>query len=344
MKRFTYLLSLTMAAFVIAAVGMVGCEGPAGAAGADADATCKVCHNEQSDLLAKQYQASNSGHQVHSNSGRSGASCAACHTHEGYIDRMESGEMAASMDIQNATQPNCRTCHKVHEMYDTTDYDLRYTDAVALWVNDVTVDFGVGNTCANCHQPREISPYPTVGGAEVSITSSRWGPHHGPQAATVWGTSMYEIAGDASYPAAGAHAHAKAGCVKCHMVVVDEYTALRGGHTMAMSYDDHGDVTDNVDACVSCHSGIEDDFDYNGVMTTVEELYTTLGGMLVDKGWLKSDTASVNASSSAPLVLTADEAGALLNFRYVLEDKSMGIHNPAYIQAALKNSIQHLSN
>ena len=74
MKRFTYLFSLTIAAFAIAAVGMVGCEGPAGAPGADMDATCKVCHNDKSDLLAKQYQASNSGHQTHSNSGRSGAS------------------------------------------------------------------------------------------------------------------------------------------------------------------------------------------------------------------------------------------------------------------------------
>jgi hypothetical protein len=355
MKRFTYLISLSIAAFAIAAIGMVGCEGPAGPAGQagadgvdgvdgiDANETCKQCHNEKSDLLAKQVQAGNSAHMTGGHFERSSASCAACHTHEGYMDRMASGEMSASMDIEDATPPNCRTCHMIHEMYDSTDYQLRYDDPVELWVNNVTVDYGSGNTCANCHQPRTINPYPESGGADVSITSSRWGPHHGPQGALAWGTSAYEIAGDVSYPAAGSSTHASTGCATCHMVAVEDYGNTRGGHTFNMTYDDHGDEVDNVDACVSCHSGIGEDFDLGGVVTAVTELYDSIETILLAKGWIK-EGGSVNASSSTPLVLAPDDAGALLNYRYILEDGSHGIHNPAYIQALLKNSIQHLSN
>ncbi len=353
MKRFTYLLSLTIAAFAVAAIGMVGCEGPAGPPGqngtdgtdgtngADMDATCKVCHNETSDLLAKQYQASKSGHMMNNNSERSSASCAACHTHEGFLDRMASGEMEASADIYDPTQPNCRTCHDIHEAYTEDDYAISYTDPVKLWINDVTVDYDNGNVCANCHQPRLIDPYPVAGGADVSITSSRWGPHHGPQAATVWGTSMYEIAGSESYPAAGSAKHADAGCVACHMVAIPEHGNLAGGHTLNMNFLYHGSVSDNVEGCVGCHGDI-DDFDVNGGLTEMTALYDSLGAILVTKGWI-SETGSVKGSSSAPLVLAPDDAGALLNWRYMLEDKSMGIHNPKYMKAALKNSIAHLS-
>jgi hypothetical protein len=177
----------------------------------------------------------------------------------------------------------------------------------------------------------------------VSITSSRWGPHHGPQSALLWGTSAYEIAGDVSYPSEmGKSKHAEKGCTYCHMVELEEHGPYAGGHTFNMTYEYHDEETDAVEACTECHASAED-FDVNGVQTAVLDLHDSLGNMLFDKGWIDED-GYVTASSSKPLKLDPDDAGALLNFRYVLEDGSDGIHNPAYIQALLKNSIQHMSN
>ncbi len=340
MKKFFYLLSSTVGLFLLAVVIFMGCEGPAGPAGMDANETCKMCHNSGSVLLAKQVQAGNSGHQTGGNFERSANDCAACHTNEGFLDRMMSGLMEAATDIENPTPPNCRTCHMIHENYDTTDWALRFTDPVTLWINDVAVDYGNGNVCANCHQPRLIDPYPVSGGADVSITSSRWGPHHGPQAAVLYGTSAYEIAGDVSYPAAGSHAHAGAGCTQCHMAVVEEHGNVVGGHTLNMTFLYHGAMEDNVAGCLSCHTSIED-FDLHDQVTEITELFDSLGSVLTGKGYLKD--GSVNASSDSPLVLNPDDAGALLNYQYVKEDKSMGVHNPAYITALLKNSLQHLT-
>jgi hypothetical protein len=255
---------------------------------------------------------------------------------------MASGSMEASADISDATPPNCRTCHDIHESYTEEDYALTYTDPVKLWMNDVTVDYGAGgNTCANCHQPRVISPYPVSGGGNISLTNKRWGPHHGPQAATLWATGAYPIAGSKNYPAAGAGKHAEVGCVACHMVEMPEHGPFAGGHTFNMTYEYHGSGEDAVEACVSCHTTAED-FDINGVKTEVQTLFDSLEVLLLAKEWIDED-GYVKASSSSPLVLGPDDAGVVLNYRWVLEDKSDGIHNPAYTLAMLQNSIEHLN-
>lgn len=352
MKRFTYLLSLTIAAFAVAAIGMVGCEGPAGPPGqngtdgtngADMDATCKVCHNETSDLLAKQSQAAASAHLMGGNQARSEADCAACHTHEGYLDRMASGEMAAAMDIMDPTPPNCRTCHNIHNAYAEADYELRYPGKVTLWINDVEMDFGAGNTCANCHQPRVPNPMPVLGGDSISITSPYWGPHHGSQSAMLWGTAGYELTGTESYPTAGSSTHASAGCTKCHMVSVPEYGSQAGGHTFNMTYESHGHHVDNISACTTCHTSLEDDFDHHGKMTETIALTNSLKTILIDKGWVSASSGRVNVNFGSSITLSADNAGAMLNYFMVAEDKSKGIHNPAYTTALLKNSIQSLN-
>ena len=332
MKRFAYLFSLTTVAFFLAFTVFTGCEGPAGIAGVDANETCTVCHNDNSGLLAKQVQHSNSGHMTGGNFERSDADCAACHTHEGFMDRMASGEMEASADISDPTPPNCRTCHMVHSAYDSTDWTLTYTDPVELWVNGVTVDVGKGNLCANCHQPRVASPLPVLDGGDVTITSPYWGPHYSVQSAILWGTSGYEIAGSESYPSEGNHTHAKAGCNTCHMAT--PYGNQAGGHSFHMAYDYHGSDRPNMDACSDCHSTATD-FDIGGVQTAVTELHDSLGSVLEGKGFL-------SGGRIVPATYKADEAGAVLNYLLVKGDHSKGVHNPAYVQALLKNTLSSL--
>lgn len=349
MKRFTYLLSFTLTAFFLAAVVIIGCEGPAGPAGADgadgqdgqdgvdANATCTQCHKDDTEVFVRELQAANSKHMTGGAFERSDADCAACHTHEGFLDRMESGEMEASADIKNPSPPNCRTCHKIHINYDYSDFAIRYPDPVDLWINDVTVDLGVSNQCANCHQPRIPDPMFTVGGDSINITNSRWGPHHGPQSAMLWGTSAYEVAGSASYPTPGSTQHAGAGCKQCHMP--DAYGNQAGGHTFAMSYEYHGSEEDWIAGCTDCHSSIED-FDYNDVQTTVAELTDSLHHVLMAKGLLDEDGLVANT----PQKVSAEEAGFIYNFLFIEDDLSMGVHNPGYAQALLKNSLEALAD
>jgi hypothetical protein len=40
------------------------------------------------------------------------------------------------------------------------------------------------------------------------------------------------------------------------------------------------------------------------------------------------------------LVVSADVAGAMLNFKTVEEDRSHGVHNPKYMIALLKNALE----
>lgn len=354
MKRFTYLLSFTLTALFFAAIVIVGCEGPAGQAGTDGKdgidgvdgqdgtdgtAACSACHNDDTDVYTKSLQAANSKHLTGGNFERSDADCAACHTHEGFIDRMESGEMEASMDIAEPTPPNCRTCHKIHINYDETDFDVRYPDPVTLWINDVTLAIGSGNICSNCHQPRIPDPMYAIGGDSISVTNKRWGPHHGPQSAMLHGTSGYEVAGSMSYPTGGSSMHASAGCTTCHMPEARGNQA--GGHTLAMTYNYHGSTVDWVAGCTDCHSGAED-FDIGGKKTLIAALTDSLHHMLMAEGLLDED-GYIPASSSSPKMIAPEDAGLIYNFKFVEEDLSEGVHNPGYAQALLQNSLEALA-
>ena len=339
MRKFLYYfgLSLSIFALVVCIQLASSCEGPAGMAGEDANETCVQCHNDATLVLAKQLQAANSVHMTGGNFERNAADCAACHTHEGFLDRMESGELEASSDISNPTPPNCRTCHSIHINYDTTDFALRYSDPVTLMINDVAIDLGESNLCANCHQPRVTDPYPTAGGGNVEITSSRYGPHHGPQAAILWGTGAFELTGSKSYPAAGNNAHINAGCTTCHMA--EAFGNQAGGHTFKMTYEYHSSEVDNIAGCNApgCHSSVED-FEYMGVQTEIEELTDSLQNVLTAAGFLTASGSVVTGTYSS------DDAGIILNYSFVNEDKSMGIHNPGYVKALLVNSLEYMAD
>jgi hypothetical protein len=319
-------------------MAFTGCEGPAGPAGEDANETCKQCHNESTDLFAQQqYQYDASMHAQGGHSERADrGTCALCHSHEGFMEYLSEGKDPEAVTSQpGATQPQCRTCHMIHTNYDTTDYQIRTTEAVALWINDETVDFGKGNMCTNCHQPRVPDPMPTVGGGSVTITSPYWGIHHGPQSAILAGTAAFDFGTELT----GGHPHANAqdGCVSCHMA--EGFGQQSGGHTMKASYENYGSTTYNTNGCTDCHNDedalitkIED------TKTEIETLHTNLLNLLVSEGIL-SESGGINVSFGSSIELTEEQAGALLNYKFVEEDKSGGVHNPTYTKAILEASI-----
>ena len=110
-----------------------------------------------------------------------------------------------------------------------------------------------------------------------------------------------------------------------------------GGHTFNMTYEYHGHEEGNIGACTGCHSTLEE-LDYNGVQTAIDGLVADMEAIFIAKGWMDAPGALWNT----PIGVTADEAGAMLNYKIVTEDRSRGIHNPSYMTDLLTNSLESL--
>lgn len=314
--------------------GPAGPTGPTGPAGQDANQNCVQCHTDDTQLFARQVQYENSIHYLGGNFERNGTSCAPCHTHEGFIERLASGEQTTTAAIENPSPVNCRTCHQIHTTYTDDDYALTTTADVQLWAGG-TVDFGDGNLCASCHQGRPIdeAEIPVVNGPDVTFESMRYGYHHGPQAQILGGLGGFAF--EASIDD-GIHAHGAStvGCPTCHMA--DPFGAQAGGHTWAMSYLYHGHVEDLVAGCQGCHSSA-DDFEYRGVQEDVQVKLDSLRTLLRTIGIVEADS-----DYRVPGTWPANVAAAAINFQMILEDRSLGIHNPPYVLDLLDQSIEEM--
>jgi hypothetical protein len=325
--------------------GLDGIDGVDGVDGVDGTASCVACHSSATrEPIVASFAVSLHGSGSTFARGAS-ASCAQCHGEEGYIDYITTGAVREySLELigvdslgfavydtinpyPNVSRMNCTTCHDRHSSFDFEndgfDYALRNIDAVTLVIDNATViDFeGASNNCITCHQPR--NSYPVPGGTDsVSVTSSRYGPHHGPQSTMLEGIMAANIPGSEVYPAVGSATHRTgSSCVACHM---GESTDINEGmHSW----------NPTEEACIACHpNGAPDEI--SGFTAD----YTTLQNLLIAEGAL---TAS---GSAVPGTYSAEVGQALWNFRTLLEDKSKGIHNPAYTRALLKNSIEALQN
>ncbi len=332
------LLSLIFTSLVVGGMAFfASCEGPEGIAGADGlngvdgldgTAACGVCHDLSTDLYAKIVQYDASIHATGGNFERNGEGCSRCHTHEGFIEFIMSG---TDIVAENPTPVNCRTCHPIHENYDLTDYGLRVTEAVTLTTGEV-VDWGTGNMCINCHQNRIPSPMPVPGGADVTIGSPYWGVHHGPQTSMAFGIGGYEVAGSMTYTNSMHTTQVTDGCVTCHMGT--SYGVQSGGHTFNMTYEYHGGDVVSDAGCVACHSDVASKIEPAKEELTI--LLDSLETVLIAGGFMDE------AYHVIPGTLTADQAGAVLNFNFVREDRSHGSHNFPYAKALLTNSIESL--
>jgi hypothetical protein len=357
MKKLSYLLLLLAAVmFAFAScegpegpagptgpTGPEGPEGPQGDVGADGTTTCVQCHDNSTDISLASFQYAMSGHaagEITNYGNRTygtiypAGDCAQCHVSQGFLEFYATGDVAGAPFV-NPQNVNCFTCHEIHETFTEADYDLTYGGSFALMQGGSTFDKGSGNLCAKCHQSRTVSPMPAVGGADVDITSNRWGGHHAPNANVVAGEGLYEIAGSTTYPTNMAHYVGDA-CVTCHMTPANGNDA--GGHTWSMEYDYHGDEVFNYNGCVACHA------DQSGQITKMEDLMAEVEADLVTLRLLLDDD---NIDIYDPAIdrnmtgtFSADVAGAYLNYQLILEDKSLGMHNPAYVRAILANTIE----
>jgi hypothetical protein len=310
--------------------GEDGLTGPSGKDGVDANDQCKVCHSQANHKLkVSQYNLSVHAAGLNVSEAGSRNDCARCHSHEGFVETNFTGRDTTAADILIATKIGCATCHTSHISFDTLsdgkDYALRVTDGVRLITSNDSkiIDFGTqSNGCAYCHQPLYGAPVANATG-KYKVANSQFGPHHGPQATILFGVGAYEIAG-VQYPASGTSNHFKSGaCVTCHMGKTNGET---GAHTFNAS----------LANCTKCHSGATN-FDVDGLQTTVGKMLVELDSLMRLKGMINKD------GNILPANFPIDYAGAYYNYTLIKDDRSLGVHNPAYTIAVLKNSISSLN-
>lgn len=304
--------------------GIDGKDGVDGLDGIDGGTTCISCHSESHREPIKSSYAY-SGHAAAGAVGYAGSrgSCARCHSNEGFIDYITYGK-ANPDGYDNPTRIDCNTCHDKHETFDFEndgyDYALRTFAPVTLITDEsYTINLGdKSNTCVNCHQPRRTPPTPDEEGM-FAVTSSHWGPHHGPQSTLLEGIQGALIAGSEDYPDVGSATHRTgSSCVKCHMG--EDSGSVDGQHSMKPT----------STACTDCHS--------NGVPSEVEGLaenMVTLANLLDEVG-------IVHEGHPVEGEYSIVQAEAAWNYLLVMEDASNGVHNPKYVNALIKNSIEVL--
>lgn len=289
--------------------GPAGPQGPEGEPAEAAALTCSECHDDSSYLTGKAESWSESLHGNGTATAYAGgrASCSGCHSGGGFSTALATGAnpaVAQESADPNPSRVDCRACHEIHTSYTAADWALTTTDPVEFIAAEGEVfDGGMGNLCTNCHQPRRAIAEATDG--MIEITSTHWGPHHGPQS-----TMLYGLVGAGVEGSPSAHATMVADtCVSCHVGEAD-------GHTFEP----------DVAACQGCHADLED-FDLNGLQTEVEALAAELGEKLEAAGLLHDGHPN-------PGTFPAAQTQAAWNWIYiVLEDKSLGVHNPAYTKA-----------
>jgi hypothetical protein len=344
LKTFLGLIIILSVVFLWGCERKVVVEQPASDDGFGAEvSTCFGCHSDEDFKLIyakNQWEVSKhgSGTTVERNRNTSAfyQVCEDCHTSEGFLRRITGMEFSTT----NFTHIACFTCHAPHT---NKSLQLRTTAAVTL-EDGVTFDHGLGNLCANCHHSRENASEFVVDGVEMS---THWGPHHGPQSDMLAGTNGYEYAGY-TYENSRHTIETTDGCVMCHFE--GSIGTEVGGHTFMMA--DESTERENTTGCnvTACHSGTiasldppaAADFDHDGtiegVQDEIEGLLATLAPLLEDAGLLE------DGEPTSVTVADAGMAGAVFNYIFVEEDRSMGIHNTRYTVGLLQSAIDYMNS
>jgi len=295
--------------------GATGPAGPSGAAQKSSDLTCTQCHNDTALITGKQTAWAGSKHGSGTTTAYAGAmivpgfgGCTGCHSGGGFSDRIASGTKVTDIKAAdpNASRIDCRACHKIHTTYTNSDWALETVAPVKLAVLDATYDGGMGNLCANCHQPMGV--FPAAKDGKVAVDSTHWGAHHGPVASMILGIGG---AGDVKGQPSTHATAVKDTCVTCHM-------GTGKGH----------DFMPDVATCVTCHADAKN-FDVKGVQTAIKDKMTKVKAALVAKGLLTKDDVIVVGSYPEA------QAAALWNYLLVESDKSSGVHNSTYTSVLL---------
>lgn len=318
---------------------------------------CFGCHGETSFNGALLQAQGEWQHSIHASgnsvdyTNRKGSDCMQCHNHKGFVDYITKGAIDTLYFAVSSI--HCFTCHAPHE---TGNLELR-TEAPYTLKNGIVFDHGAANLCANCHHSRTALTT-DLGTADTVKVTTRFGPHHGPQADLLQGTHGFQHAGYTYTSSTHATAVTEA-CIGCHMGNPQEHDGYDiGGHSFNMRFYNEEQAAEYtlVGVCKTCHSTADslnfetgDDVDGDGTeerfQTEMDGLADSLRSLLIVHEM--KDTLLVLQSNGTYLVknniwVKKDVAGAAYNYMAYQEDRSRGVHNPLYIASLLKNSYEWL--
>ncbi|HSD64146.1 MAG TPA: T9SS type A sorting domain-containing protein [Ignavibacteriaceae bacterium] len=301
---------------------------------------CAWCHDGGHHVFPSQWRVSAHATFEH---GMTNASCAQCHNGAGFVEYIESGKQPITQNLSKVVPITCAVCHDPHSVQ--YPHQLRTMD-VTLSDGEAVTGGGNGTICMNCHKAREDAVEYT--NDYLNNLSTHYGPHHGPQADILSAKNAVTFGQNiTSSPHLAATGDA---CVTCHMYpgTVDDYgnIILVGSHSFRMSQD----TTDNVAACAPCHGDIGTKFSdkkfyvngnadldgdgvANGLQIEIQGLLNQLKARLPQV----NGVVTINDSS-----VTLVQAQAAYDYLMVNEDRSLGIHNPAFVYGLLKASIEAL--
>ncbi|MGB5849889.1 MAG: T9SS type A sorting domain-containing protein, partial [Ignavibacteriaceae bacterium] len=229
----------------------------------------------------------------------------------------------------------------------TTIHQLRFEDTQLGDGTSITFEqYGTGSQCMECHRSRRNAVEYT---STVDNASSHYGPHHGPQADMLIGANAPDFG--VQLPSSPHSVATENACVDCHMAgdLADPEGNINvvGGHSWNMN---DAEGTDHVEACAPCHGNIGNSFkdkkyyingnadlDGNG---TAEGLQIEIHGIMEQLALLLPPVGENEVSiegDSTNLTLEIMRAGYA--YIWVEEDRSFGIHNPAFTVSLLKAAL-----
>lgn len=283
-------------------------------------------------------------------------SCAPCHSGAGFVAWVKGGK-APLTEAPTPTLITCATCHDPHDA--TNEHQLRIAEVELGDGTVVTYDqYGTGVLCMNCHRSRrDAKTY----AEDPDNASTHFGAHHGPEADLLLGVNAPDFGVEfRSSPHAVAVLPGEPkgnACVNCHMAGeladAEGNINLVGGHSWNMN---DAEGNDHVEACAPCHGDIgtsfkdkkyyingDADLDGNG---TAEGLQVEVHGLLEELGDLlpHDDEGNVRIidDNVEGIVLTPAIVRSGYVYFWIEEDRSFGIHNPAFTIGLLVAAIENL--
>ena len=278
-----------------------------------------------------------------------------------------------------ATEIGCFSCHDPHGLY---DFSLRSTKAVLLVDATTSYDAGKGNLCVVCHMSRTAASSFLTTDVSKSI-STNVGAHHGPQGEFLYGINSATQNGTKSVHAISnscVSCHKDAKPAAGTRASVNEQIS---GHGFYLTAEVHGALVDATYACTSCHStatwinsagtavttgikfkninkmaatDLDGDTKVETLLLEIEGMRNTLltyfsvpavvgkAAVIVSKGTTAGLTGVYNVDWGFQTgYLTAAHLKAFWNFKYFIEDKSNGVHNPVFAAELLYDAITDLN-
>ena len=307
--------------------------------------TCGVCH----DAMPRHVKAYEWGESKHSTGYvfRFSGSCMPCHSSKGFIETWDPYYLSTNKVPRGTEQEGitCTACHDPHTP--GMGKQLRAITTATL-SNGYVVSYaqaGEGVLCINCHHAR-VSAEVVV----ANTNSTSLSPHHGTQGDLLLGQNAIEYG--LNMPQSRHLLAVTNSCVGCHMQLIagTSYSNLNtkvGGHTFRLIWNNNttntADDIEVTEVCSVCHveEGTFDfggeDYDRDGA---VEGVQTEIRGLL---NQLELLLPPAGTGVTVTLSYTMSQRKAYYNYAYILEDKSLGVHNPKYAAAILQASIDDLN-